>query len=213
MFGQVLYICLSADVTDKNTENTHTSFTMKNCCLNTGENKKTPTTLLAVVTGLTGYTLSCACERVQDMRQTHRLHLHSGHNQVIPHKHHFCPPFLHRYPQYNKNRKKEQSFNCCYLKSSMGFSYLKYTGGLNTQPTPLGLVCMHQPMVLRMCHSTKRIQASYACIITLEHCSGSWTLHFTALVILALQKCHSYSALVLNFSIVSFFQTWKETLL
>lgn len=41
------------------------------------------------------------------------------------------------------------------------------------QPGPLGLVCMHQSTVLRMCYSTERTQDSYACIITLKHCSGS----------------------------------------
>jgi len=63
---------------------------------------------------------------------------------------------------------------------------------------------MHPSTVLRMCHSTKRTQASYTCIITPRNCSHSWTLHFTALVILVLQKCHSYSALALHFITVKF---------
>lgn len=151
-----------------------------------------------------------ACKRETD---THRLHLDSGHNQVIPHKHRICPPFLCQYPEYSKNRKKRNKASIvAILRAVWDLGYLKYAGGLHMQPTPLGLVCMHQSMVLRTCHSTKRIQASYACIITLKHCSGSWTLHFTALVILVLQKCHSYSALTLYFSAVSFLQIWKETL-
>lgn len=41
------------------------------------------------------------------------------------------------------------------------------------QPVPQGLVCMHLSMVLRMCQPIERMQASYTCIITLKHCSGS----------------------------------------
>lgn len=95
------------------------SFTMENCCLNTGGKKKNPA-LLVVVTRLSDCKLICAYECVK-ATDTHRLHSHSGRNQVIPHKHCSCPPFLCQYPQYNKKRIKEQSFNCCYLKSSMGF--------------------------------------------------------------------------------------------
>lgn len=83
------------------------------------EEKKTPA-LLVVVSRLSDCKLICAYECVK-ATDTHRLHLHSGRNQVIPHKHCSCPPFLCQYPQYNKKRIKEQSFNCCYLRSSMGF--------------------------------------------------------------------------------------------
>lgn len=87
-------------------------------------------------------------------RCTGKDYLHSGHNWVTPRS---AISVLHFSPNIHssvKAEKKRRTWIVSILREEWDLGYLKYTADLNNQPP--ALVCMHQCMVLKVCHFTGR---------------------------------------------------------